>query len=130
MKSIAGEEWLQPTAGSLGSDLSSARPSSVAARGVAQAVPRCGHAERIAVSVKDATESSRIPAYSPASPPRRGPRRRRRRVRAGCGGGERGAGEGRWEKGEAVKWADGHLRYELAMDGLWVGGYLWTVRIG
>jgi hypothetical protein len=20
-----------------------------------------------------------------------------------------------------VKWADGHLRYELAMDGLWVG---------
>jgi hypothetical protein len=41
----------------------------VAARGVAQAVPRCGHAERMAVSVKDATESSRIPVYSSASAP-------------------------------------------------------------
>jgi len=94
----------------------------VAARGVAQAVPRCGHAERIAVSVKDATESSRIPVYSPASAPTARPlapaaegARGMQRRRAGEPGKER------WEKGEAVKWADGHLQYELAMDGLWVG---------
>ena len=102
----------------------------MAARGVAQAVPRCGHAERIAVSVKDATESSRIPVYSPASAPTARPlapaaegARGMQRRRAGEPGKER------WEKGEAVKWADG-LPPAIRVGYGWpMGGYLWTVRI-
>lgn len=92
----------------------------MAAREVAQAGPRWGHAERIAVSVKDATESSRIPVYSPASAPTaRSPApaaegaRGMERRRAGSRG--RKVGEG----GKALKWADGHLRYELAMAYGW-----------
>lgn len=133
MKSMADEEWLQPAAGYLVSDLSSARPSGSFRN---QEWPKRrldgGTGKGVAEAVRDTAAASRIPVYRvppdvhvrpPPPPPRRCPRRRRRRAGAGGSGG----GPGRWERGTG-EWANGHLRYELAMGGWRPSMYLWTAQ--